>query len=200
VPAASAPGSLTLDGGLRPTDDWLMAVDANRKTLEQLLDSARARIYRYQPSEALEAIDDGALLIDIRSDLDRQRDGIVPGSLHIPRTVLEWRLEPDSDWRNPHAGDLDRQIILICDHGCSSVLAAATLVDLGFKHAGDVIGGFAAWRESGLPTTAAPHAAHAAGELAGMRPPDRKRWPHASPPQSDQRGSVSEVPQNPTHF
>jgi rhodanese-related sulfurtransferase len=149
-----------------------MAVGTRRQTLDQLLDSARARIRRYEPAEALAAIDVGALLIDIRSDFDRERDGIVPGSLHIPRTVLEWRLEPDSDWRNPHAGDLERQIILICDHGCSSVLAAATLVDLGFARAGDVIGGFAAWRDTGLPTMTAPPGARPAGQPAGMCPPD----------------------------
>src|SRR5262245_38356890 len=107
-----------------------------RQTLEQLLADAHARIRRYEPAEACAAVELGALLIDIRSDLDRERDGIVPGSLHIPRTVLEWRLEPNSDTRNPHVGDLDQQIILICDHGCSSALAAACLVDLGFSRVG----------------------------------------------------------------
>jgi rhodanese-related sulfurtransferase len=81
---------------------------------------------------------DGALLIDIHADTDRERDGIVPGSLHIPRTVLEWRMKPTSGFRNPHAGGLDQQIVLICDHGCSSLLAAAILVDLGFSRVGDV--------------------------------------------------------------
>lgn len=122
-----------------------------RRTLEALLDEARERIERHEPSEAFAATRCGALLIDIRAELDRERDGIVPGSLHIPRTVLEWRLDPDSPWRNPHLGDLDQRIILICDHGCSSILAAATLIDLGFAHAGDVIGGFAGWRDAGLP-------------------------------------------------
>src|SRR5437867_9599145 len=127
-----------------------------RRTLEELLDAARARVERLEPAEALAATEQGALLIDIRADVDRERDGIVPGSLHIPRTVLEWRLEPESAWRNPHVGDVDRQIILICDHGCSSILAAATPVELGFSRAGDVIGGLAAWREAGLVTASCP--------------------------------------------
>jgi rhodanese-related sulfurtransferase len=148
-----------------------MAVRANRQALEQLLDVARARIQRYEPAAALAAVEGGALLIDIRSDLDRERDGVVPRSLHIPRTVLEWRLEPDSAWRNPHVGGLDRQIILICDHGYSSILAAATLVELGFTRAGDVIGGFAAWREGGLATVPCPPDRRARGEPAGMRGP-----------------------------
>jgi rhodanese-related sulfurtransferase len=114
----------------------------------------------------------GALLIDIRSDTNRERDGIVPGSLHIPRTVLEWRLEPNGEWRNPYVRDSVEELILMCDHGFASSLAAATLVDLGFTHAGDVSGGFEAWARAGLPTM--PARAHVRGsdELAGMGPPD----------------------------
>ena len=67
-----------------------MAVGANRRTLEDLLEAGQARIERLDPAEAFAAIQRGALLIDIRSD--REREGIIPGSLHIPRTVLEWRL------------------------------------------------------------------------------------------------------------
>ena len=130
----------------------------------------------------------GALLIDIRSSEDRERDGIVPGSLHIPRTVLEWRMAPDSDWRNPHVGGVDREIILICDHGDSTVFATASLVDLGFTRASDVIGGFLVdlgftrasdviggfleWRAAGLPTRSAPSERRGADELAGMSGPD----------------------------
>jgi rhodanese-related sulfurtransferase len=150
-----------------------VAVSAERRTLDQLLEAAYARIERLTPAEALAATERGALLIDIRTDADRERDGIVPGSLHIPRTVLEWRLDPDSSWRNPHVGGLDRQILLLCDHGCSSSLAAGTLVDLGFERAGDVIGGFAAWREALLQTAAAPPSQRQPGEPAGMGQPDR---------------------------
>jgi rhodanese-related sulfurtransferase len=150
-----------------------VAVGVTRRTLEQLLEAAQARIERLEPAEALAAIERRALLIDIRSELDRERDGIIPGSLHIPRTVLEWRLDPDSSWRNPHVGGLGKQIVLFCDHGCSSVFAAATLVDLGFERAGDVIGGFAAWREAGLPTAPAPPSQRQPGERAGMGPPDQ---------------------------
>jgi rhodanese-related sulfurtransferase len=148
-----------------------MAIRATRRTLEELLEKARASIDRLEPSEAFEATRRSALLIDIRSVVDRERDGIVPGSLHIPRTVLEWRLDLDSPLRNPHVGDLERQIVLLCNHGCSSIFAAATLVELGFAHAGDVIGGYAAWLAAGLPTTAAPPERRPGG-LPGMGPPD----------------------------
>ena len=82
--------------------------------------------------------------------------------------MLEWRVAPDSDWRNPHVGELDREIILICDHGDSTVFATATLVDLGFTRASDVIGGFRDWRAAGLPVTSAPTERRGADELAGM--------------------------------
>jgi rhodanese-related sulfurtransferase len=154
-------------------DDLVVAVRVNRRTLDELLEAARTRIERLEPVDALAAIEQDALLIDIRADVDRERDGIVPGSVHIPRTVLEWRLDPDSAWRNPHVGGLDQQIVLICDHGCSSILAAAALVELGFARAGDVVGGFAAWREAGLPTAPSPPYRRGPGEPAGMRSPDR---------------------------
>ena len=173
MPAAATSGAMT-PGHIAPAaDDRVAAVGANRRTLEELLDAARAQIERLEPAEALAATEEGALLIDIRADLDRERDGIVPGSLLIPRTVLEWRLDPDSTWRNPHIGDLHQQILLLCDHGCSSVFVAASLVELGFARAGDVIGGFAAWRDAGLRTAPATPYRRRPGELAGMRPADQ---------------------------
>ena len=133
---------------------------------------AQARIDRLEPVEAFAALESGALLVDIRSDGERERDGIVPGSLHVPRTVLEWRLDPDSPWRSPYACGLDERLVLVCDHGCSSVLAAATLADLGFERIGDVVGGFAAWRDAGLPVSRAAPTPRDATTLPGMTPPD----------------------------
>ena len=155
------------------THDDVVLVQTERHTLHELYTLAQTRICRYLPEAAQAAICDGALMIDIRSDLDRERDGIVPGSIHIPRTVLEWRTDPDSPSRNPHVGGLDQPLILLCDHGCSSVFAADTLVQLGFSRAGDVIGGYAAWANAGLPTAAAPQHRRASGEPAGMTDPDQ---------------------------
>lgn len=147
-------------------------MEPGRRTLEDLLAEAEARIERLSPAAAAAALEEGAVLIDIRSDGDRERDGVVPGALHVPRTVLEWRLAPDSVWRSPHVGGLDGRIVLLCDHGCSSILAAATLVELGFGRAGDVVGGFAAWRAAGLPVVPAPGEPDAPAALPGMGPPD----------------------------
>jgi rhodanese-related sulfurtransferase len=150
-----------------------MARPATRLTLQEVFDAARSRIERLSPPDALAATRRGVLLIDIRSSGERERDGIVPGSLHIPRTVLEWRVDPGSAWRNPHLGGLDEQILLLCAEGYSSVLAAAGLVDLGFERAGDVVGGFAAWRQARLPVAPVPTVPLGPGELVGMQRPDR---------------------------
>jgi rhodanese-related sulfurtransferase len=138
------------------------------RSLDELLAEASARVDRLEPAAAFAAMQEGALLVDIRSDRERQRDGVVPGSLHIPRTVLEWRLDREGAWRNPHVAGTGRRVLLLCDHGCSSVLAAATLVELGYPDAGDVIGGFEAWREAGLLVEPAPAPADG---VPGMQPP-----------------------------
>ena len=122
-----------------------------RTTIDELLADARRRLARLDPAQALRAMRAGAALIDIRSDTQIARDGIIAGALVIPRNVLEWRLDPVSQLRHPRAPQLDDQVILLCDEGCQSSLAAATLQQLGFARATDVEGGFQAWRAAGLP-------------------------------------------------
>jgi rhodanese-related sulfurtransferase len=121
--------------------------------IDGVLEEARARIRRYSPEEAARA---GAVLVDLRSDDERARDGIIPGSIHVPRSVLEWRCDPASGWSNPRVSDRALPLVLVCAHGYSSSLAAAALVDLGFEEAGDLAGGFEAWCAAGLPVAAAP--------------------------------------------
>ena len=115
------------------------------RTIEELLAAARASIRRYEPAEALAAASGGAVIVDIRSSDVRARDGIVLGSLHVPRTVLEWRLDPQSDHRIPQISGYDTRIVVVCNEGYSSSLAAATLQDLGLHQATDMIGGYQAW-------------------------------------------------------
>src|SRR4051812_8942021 len=124
--------------------------DSRRRTIDQLLADARARIHRRTPVEAAAS---GAQIIDIRSEEQRRRDGLVPGALCLPRNALEWRVDPDSADRDTRVAGLDEEVLLLCDEGFQSSLAAATLRDLGFVRAGDVEGGFQAWRSAGLPVT-----------------------------------------------
>jgi rhodanese-related sulfurtransferase len=125
--------------------------DAGRSTVEQMLAEARAVIRRLSPKETDAAMRSGALLIDIRPETLRRRDGVVPGSRFIERNVLEWRCDPSSPWRNPDVARPERELIVMCDAGYQSSLAAATLKQLGLSRATDLIGGFQAWRSAGLP-------------------------------------------------
>jgi rhodanese-related sulfurtransferase len=128
-----------------------MAGDATRTTINELLDVARRRLRRLGPQQACDAMVGGAVLIDIRSEHQRERDGVIPGAHFVPRNALEWRLDPASGHSDPSLGEgLDRLVILVCDEGYQSSLAAATLQDLGFPHATDLVGGFQAWRAAGL--------------------------------------------------
>ena len=111
-----------------------------------MLADARTRIVRYTPADAAAA--DDVLLVDLRSADERERTGVIPGSKHVPRSVLEWRADQTSEWRDPELAG--RRLVLVCAHGESSSLAAAALVELGVD-AGDLVGGFEAWAEAGLP-------------------------------------------------
>ncbi|HEV3310391.1 MAG TPA: rhodanese-like domain-containing protein [Chloroflexota bacterium] len=104
-------------------------------TANDLLAQARARLpHRPSPREALAAQRAGALLIDIRGDDQIRAVGAIPGALRIPRNVLEWRCDPQSDWRHPGAHETSRYTILICNEGFQSGLAAANLLRMGFTH------------------------------------------------------------------
>jgi len=119
--------------------------------IDERLEAAREGLARLQPQEALDAVGRGAVLVDIRPQADRERDGGVPGALLVERIVLEWRFDPLSESRLDIASR-DLPVIVLCNEGYSSSLAAAALQDLGVRRATDVIGGFRAWHEAGLPT------------------------------------------------
>jgi len=130
---------------------------AGRLTIVQLLAAARRRLRRVACEEVAAELERGAVLVDIRSEAHRARDGLIPGAVFHPRNVLEWRVDPASGYSDPAlSGDLGRRIILVCNEGYQSSLAAATLQDLGFFNATDLIGGFQAWRAAGLGVEAQP--------------------------------------------
>ena len=110
------------------------------------------------------------MIVDLRSDDERSREGVIPGSVHVPRSVLEWRVDPGSGYSNPVVADEETELILVCHEGYSSSLAAASLSELGRGRVGDLVGGFVAWRASGLETIQAPPPPDG---LPGMGGPDR---------------------------
>jgi rhodanese-related sulfurtransferase len=134
-----------IDGA--PGGSWV----AERLTIDQLLAAAQARLDRLEPAEAEAARRAGAILVDTRCADQRRERGVIPGSVHVPLSVLFWRLDPDSGFDDPQLSDPTRQVVLVCADGYSSSLAAVTLQDLGFARATDVVGGFAAWEAAGLP-------------------------------------------------
>jgi len=119
--------------------------------IDELLERARARLKRVGPAAARAAMDEGAVLVDIRAESQRQRDGVVPGSVFIARNVLEWRADPDGSHRDERVADTGRALIVMCNEGYQSSLVAATLHELGHDRATDLDGGFQAWKAAGLP-------------------------------------------------
>ncbi len=121
------------------------------KTVDQLLAEARSRIRRLSPAQTAEALDRGALVIDIRPVAQRHGEGEVPGVRIVERNVLEWRLDPAGPDRLAEVTGYDQQVVVLCSEGYASSLVAATLVEMGFTSAGDLDGGFQAWAAAGLP-------------------------------------------------
>lgn len=124
---------------------------AGAKTVDELLAEARGRLRRVEPREAAARAESGAVLVDTRPAFQRDRDGAIPGALVIERNHLEWRFDPASDARVPQATGYDVEVVVFCDEGYSSSLAADSLRALGLHRATDVVGGFQAWKAAGLP-------------------------------------------------
>lgn len=146
--------------------------------IDEVLAAARTRLDRLGPAQAKRATEAGALLVDIRYAALRERDGTIPGALVVERNELEWRLDPLCDYRLAAVTDHERHIVVLCNEGYASSLAALSLQGLGLRRATDLVGGFQAWRAAGLPVdppripadppTAPIHAIHP------LHPPDAK--------------------------
>lgn len=115
------------------------------RTIDDVLAEARLRLNRVRPEDLAGAMAAGALVVDTRSEAQRRRDGDLPGAVVVERNVLEWRLDPASPDRLQEALDYQRTIVVVCDEGYASSLAAASLQDLGLVNATDLDGGYQAW-------------------------------------------------------
>jgi rhodanese-related sulfurtransferase len=175
VPSGTA-ASGTAASGQAPASQ---ARPAGARSIDEILAAARGRLSRLTPREALAELAGGgattadeaprtAVLVDIRPASQRAADGEVPGSWVVERNHLEWRLDPDSPARLPWVAGFHHRVIVICQEGYTSSLAAAALLDLGLSRSTDVIGGFRAWVGQGLPI--APASARAALIAMGAAP------------------------------
>ncbi|MFJ5807905.1 rhodanese-like domain-containing protein [Streptomyces sp. NPDC093093] len=122
--------------------------------IDALVDRLRTTYARVSPERAYAASRKGSLLVDIRYQALRERDGLIPGALVVERNELEWRLDPQGSHRLPEATGHDIEVVVICNEGYASTLAAVSLHALGLHRATDLTGGFQAWKSAGLPTTA----------------------------------------------
>jgi rhodanese-related sulfurtransferase len=117
-----------------------------RAAIDVLLEEVRSCLDRVDPADLASEVAAGALVIDTRPIEQRQRDGDLPGALIIDRNVLEWRLDPTCPHRIAEADSPNRRMIIVCNEGYSSSLAAASLRQLGIERATDLVGGFQAWK------------------------------------------------------
>lgn len=122
--------------------------------IDELLERVRLDLDRVTPEEARDIAAAGGLLVDIRYAALRERDGLIPGALVVERNELEWRLDPQGSHRAAEAVGHDLRVVVICNEGYASSLAAVSLRQLGLRHTTDLIGGFQAWKAAGLPVVA----------------------------------------------
>jgi rhodanese-related sulfurtransferase len=129
------------------------------RSIDDILAAARSRLSRVTPGDAFAEFCTGATLIDIRPAGQRAADGEIPGSVIVERNHLEWRFDPASGARLPWVQGYDMRLLVICNEGYTSSLAAAALHDLGLRRATDITGGYQAWAAAGLPTARAEECA-----------------------------------------
>ena len=134
------------------------AVTTGPYGIEHLLADSRTELDRVDPYEAARRQRNGALIIDIRPQSDRLNEGEIPGAVTVERIVLEWRLDPSGEHRLDGLRH-DQPVVLVCNEGYASSLAATQARLLGLSHATDLIGGFRAWKAAGLPVVAGGTAA-----------------------------------------
>lgn len=147
-------GRVTVDGS-----DIVLLRRTHRTTIHDKVFAARSRIARVTAHDLVDrlASDDPPIVVDTRTATDRARFGVIAGSIHVPRTVVEWHLDPANGYRHPAVTSFEQPLVLVCNGGYSSSLAAANLLDLGFTDVGDLIGGIRAWLEAGLEVVAPDH-------------------------------------------
>ena len=121
------------------------SIEQERNSIAKILAEARRSLLRVTPEMLSGERENGTLIVDIRPVEQRQRDGDLPGAIVIDRNVLEWRLDPSSEHRIPQVTGYDIRIVIVCNEGYSSSLAAAVLQKLGLHQAVDMIGGYQAW-------------------------------------------------------
>lgn len=131
----------------------------DRTTIHDKVFAARSRIARVTPQDLTTRLlaANAPTVVDTRTATDRGRFGVIAGSIHVPRTLVEWHLDPANGYRHPDVTSFDQPLVLVCNGGYSSSLAADSLLDLGFTDVGDLVGGIRAWIGAGLEVVEPDH-------------------------------------------
>jgi len=151
--------------------------------IDDLLETVRSELDRVRPAELEHEVAAGAVVVDIRPFEQRLRSGHLQGAIVVDRNVLEWRLDPTSPNRLAEATGPDVRIIVVCDEGDSSSLAAASLRRLGLHRATDLVGGYRAWAAWNAALEARRE------EVAAVRPKHRF-WHHTETPEGGSPGEA----------
>ena len=120
------------------------------KAAKDMVAEAKAQVENLSPQQVAEEAENGAVIVDIRDGEERQKEGTLPGSVHVSRGMLEFRADPSSPYHNA-ALEPDKRVILHCASGGRSALAAKTLKEMGYRNVAHLDGGFTAWKEQGMP-------------------------------------------------
>lgn len=141
-----------------PVDGFITHRRTARVTIHDLVAEARAGLKRVDPQELERLLaSGGAIVLDTRTPTDRERFGVIPGSIHMPRTTLEWMCDPASGYSHERITGFEQRLVAVCNEGYSSSLSAASLQRLGFRNATDLVGGVMAWKAAGLPVDSPDH-------------------------------------------
>jgi rhodanese-related sulfurtransferase len=141
------------------TNDALVFHRTERITIHDLVAEARAGLSRISPLDLAERlqVDPTCVVLDTRTPTDRERFGVIPNSVHMPRTTLEWMCDPASGYSHERVISFDQLLVAVCNEGYSSSLSAASLQRLGFVNATDLIGGVMGWKAADLPIDQPDH-------------------------------------------
>ncbi|MGV3493024.1 MAG: rhodanese-like domain-containing protein [Ramlibacter sp.] len=122
------------------------------KGYRALVDEAMAQVKTYSVADVRARMDDaGMQIVDIRDVRELQHEGTVPGSLHAPRGMLEFWVDPASPYFKKAFADEGKEYVLFCGAGWRSALAAKTLQDMGMGNVAHIDGGFTEWKKQGAP-------------------------------------------------
>ncbi len=122
-----------------------------KRSASEMVAAARSRIEEMETPDLIAAMDDpNVVIVDIRDIRERQRTGFIPGSVHAPRGMIEFWVDPDSPYFKEVFGQDDKKYVFHCASGWRSALTVATLQDMGFE-AAHLKEGFSTWAKHGGP-------------------------------------------------